>query len=64
MRGLSHSSESNGPTNATQRGGAGGAAGAEQAVGAVPGQELVPELLSHWHLAGEQLGREQPFEEA
>ena len=42
---------------------AAGAAGAEQAVGAVPGQELVPELFSHRHLVREQLGREQPFEE-
>ena len=40
-----------------------GAAGAEQAMGAVPGQELVPELFSRRHLVGEQLGREQPFEE-
>ena len=43
--------------------GAAGAAGAEQAVGAVPGQELVPQLVPRRHLAGEQLGREQPFEE-
>ena len=42
---------------------AAGAAGAEQAVGAVPGQELVPELFSHRHLVREQLRREQPFEE-
>jgi len=42
---------------------AAGAAGAEQAVGAVPGQELVPELFSLRHLVREQLGREQPFEE-
>jgi hypothetical protein len=32
-------------------------------VGAVPGQELVPELVSHRHLVREQPGREQPFEE-
>jgi hypothetical protein len=37
--------------------------GAEQAVGTVPGQQLVPELFSHWHLVREQPGREQPFEE-
>ena len=42
---------------------AAGAAGAEQAVGAVPGQELVPELFSLRHLVREHLGREQPFEE-
>ena len=42
---------------------AAGAAGAEQAVGAVSGQELVPELLSLRHLVREHLGREQPFEE-
>ena len=32
-------------------------------MGAVPGQELVPELFSLRHLVREQLGREQPFEE-
>jgi hypothetical protein len=32
-------------------------------VGAVPGQELVPELFSLRHPVCEQLGREQPFEE-
>ena len=32
-------------------------------MGAVPGQELVPKLLSLRHLLGEQLGREQPFEQ-
>ena len=32
-------------------------------MGAVPGQELVPELFSHRHLVREQFGREQPFEE-
>ena len=42
---------------------AAGAAGAEQAVGAVPGQELVPELFSLRHLVREHLGRKQPFEE-
>ena len=42
---------------------AAGAAGAEQAVGAVPGQQLVPELLPLRHLVRQHLGREQPFEE-
>jgi hypothetical protein len=32
-------------------------------VGAVPGQQLVPELLSLGHLVREHLGREQPLEE-
>jgi hypothetical protein len=32
-------------------------------VGAVPGQELVPELLARRHLVRQQLGREQPVEE-
>jgi hypothetical protein len=32
-------------------------------VGAVPGEELVQELLPRRHLPREQLGREQPFEE-
>ena len=31
--------------------------------GAVPGQELVPELFSHRYLLREQFGREQPFEQ-
>ena len=35
---------------------------AEQAVRAVPGQELVPELLVQRHLACEHVGREQSFE--
>ena len=39
------------------------AAGAEQAVGAVAGQELVAELLSLRDLVREHLRREQPFEE-
>src|SRR5438874_2515664 len=42
---------------------AAGAAGAEQAVSAVPRQELVPEPFSLRHLLREQLGREQPVEE-
>jgi hypothetical protein len=33
-------------------------------VGAVPGQELVPELFSRRDLVREQLGREKPFEES
>ncbi len=32
-------------------------------MGAVPGQELVPELFSLRHLPREHLGREQAFEE-
>jgi hypothetical protein len=32
-------------------------------MGAVPGQERVPELFSHRHRVREHLGREQPFEE-
>ena len=42
---------------------AAGAAGAEQAVGAVPRQHLVLQLLSLRHLVREHVGREQPFEE-
>ena len=42
---------------------AAGTAGTEQAVGAVAGQELVPELLSLRHLVRKHLCREQPFEE-
>ena len=39
------------------------AADAEQTVRAVPGQELVPELLVQRHIAGEHVGRQQSFEE-
>ena len=39
------------------------AAGAEQAVRAVPGQQLVPKLFSLRHLVREHIGRQQPFEE-
>src|SRR6266511_538283 len=42
---------------------AAGATGAEQAVGTVPRQELMPELLSLRHLLREHLDWEQPFEE-
>src|SRR6185437_11718333 len=39
-----------------------GTSAPEPTVGAVPGQELVPELFSLRHLVREHLGREQPFE--
>ena len=39
------------------------AADAEQAVRAVPGQELVPELLDQRELVREDIGRQQPLEE-
>jgi hypothetical protein len=40
-----------------------GAACAEQAVGAVAGELLVPELLALGHVLREQLGREQPLDD-
>ena len=42
---------------------AAGAACAEQAVGAVAGELLVPELLALGHLLREQLGRQQPLDD-
>ena len=39
------------------------APGREQAVCAIPRQQLVPDLLSHGNLVREQLGRKQPLDE-